>query len=224
MIILNNDQFAEKLNITTESFLKNNSYYIKKYSENGYFVKKIGKGKKAIYEIQKDNKNKKLHIKEYINNIFGIDPKHPLIFYKYLYFIKTNDISYLSDADIAIKLGYTKNSRKEILKCRKQLMACGYLSIDEDSIGYFLISYEENGKREKKRIGIYLFAEILSKADELKNNGCDDVWGEIQKEFGGYPSRVYKRIKTEKLKNKLNSNGYSEMLSTLNIKWRKKDV
>lgn len=224
MVTLNSEQVAEKLNIGLDNFLNNNSYYIKKLSNQGYSVKKIGTGVNALYEIEINEKNKKLSIKEYINQIFDLRPKYPLIFYKYLYFIKTNDISYLSDADIAIKLGYTKNSRKEIQRCKQELIDNEYLVVDGDSIRYFIIRYDENGRREKKEIDSYLFSEMLAWAEKLKESGCEDVWDEVRKEFGGYPSRVYKRVVAEKLRQKLNGKEYAEMLDKLKINWRKKHV
>ena len=221
MEIFDYKQLAEILKVDSDLFIRKSGYYEDKIRKKGYDVKKEGKGKKAVYIIEY-NGNVNNDISWWINKVFGFVPKKPTAMYKFLYFIKTNNIEYLSDTEIALKLGYTKNSKSDIHKCRKQLQENGYMSVDKEKIKYYSIHYDSNFHRNKKEIDGGTFFHMTERMKKLRNENDENLVNKMYAEFGGVPSRMVKRNVSLLLISKLESDEYADMLKHCNINWRKR--
>lgn len=223
MEIFDYKQLANILKIEPDMFIRKSGYYEEKIRKKGYRVRKEGKGRKAIYYVEY-NGNVNSDISWWINNVFGFVPSKPTMMYKFLYFIKTNNVEYLSDAEISLKLGYAINSKSDVHKCRKQLEENFYMSVDKSKPKYFLIHYDSDFKRRKKEINRDLFLEMIDKIKELKKHSGGEeinIVEEMYAEFGGIPSKMVKRNVSLLLMSRLESDEYTDMLKHCKLNWRK---
>lgn len=170
VVVLDYQGFADLLSTKPETLLNQSKRYEENAANKGLDFIKIGRGKKATYEVKRSELNK-FQTPKQLADVLGFYPKYPSAMLDYIRWIAVEDgrKEYLTDEEAAEELGL---DRKVVAKCRNELLEAGHmeaLESQQDAKYYKHLDgeKEEISAEEFRRYWSRVYGKCLREADSF---------------------------------------------------------